>query len=372
MASGIFSISACPQTSRSWQTMGNQGFPARNSYGNNLPMGNTVFSNGANNCSKKAETVSTMKSEEMRTFLRNLKQTSIQKDNPYAVTSKDKVNGFLELSGSPDSEEDETVPKTTQYNYNEVANKIQQAKTSVGAGQALISAKRKVLEVKRKIASGEGDPEELQLALTHARRMEIVAGRKKRHLEMEEMIVTTQRRDEMLDKMEEAASDMKNAMVDAAGEEIAKQEDGIFKDREEMLDDITKEIGESGAAVSDEMMSELNEMIAEFGEEELKALEESMEQFENLEVLDPHMSKEDLEDLKRKHRNAENKAIVKANMDYLKEMIKQTVQKGGSIPGMGGGLFRSPEMPSAGVPVGIETAAVSAANVSMPSIDVQV
>ena len=63
-------------------------------------------------------------------------------------------------------------------------------------------------------------------------------------------------------------------------------------------------------------------MVAEFGEEELKQLEEAMEAFESMEVLDPHMSDEQFEDLKRKHRAAENKAIVKADMDYLKDMAR--------------------------------------------------
>ncbi len=47
-----------------------------------------------------------------------------------------------------------------------------------------------------------------------------------------------------------------------------------------------------------------------------------MEMLESMEIVDPHMSKEDLEDLKRKHRASEDKAIMKANMDYLKDMIK--------------------------------------------------
>ena len=44
----------------------------------------------------------------------------------------------------------------------------------------------------------------------------------------------------------------------------------------------------------------------------------SQEMLENMEIVDPHMSEEELEELKRKHRAAENKAIVKAEMDYLK------------------------------------------------------
>jgi len=66
----------------------------------------------------------------------------------------------------------------------------------------------------------------------------------------------------------------------------------------------------------------MQEDSASFSEEELKELEEAMEMLETMEVVNPHMSKEDLEELKRKHRASEDKAIMKANMEYLKDMIK--------------------------------------------------
>lgn len=365
---------AC-QKSYSSPFLGNPNASAKNSGGTCQPAGNAMFSNSAGIYMKSTESGSGLKSKEMRTFLKNLTQTSYQKDNPYAVTYQDKLSGFLEMSGSPDSEEDELIQKNTGYNYNEVANKIQQAKTPVSASQALISAQRKVFEVRRKLACGDGDTQELQLALTHAMRMEMVARKKKHHLELEELVVTTQKRDEKLDQMEETVSDMKNAMLDALEGKVTQEEDAVFDKRKELGDEIMEEMEESGLKMSDERMSELNDMIAEFGEEELKELEETMEQLENLEVVDPHMSKEELEELKRKHRNAENKAIVKANMEYLKDMMKHTVQKGAGFSGMRGGLSLASPIPSAaafGVSVGAETAAVGAAEVNMPSIDIQV
>ena len=39
----------------------------------------------------------------------------------------------------------------------------------------MLAAKRAVSQIKRKISAGDGDPEELQLALTNAKRMEMVA-----------------------------------------------------------------------------------------------------------------------------------------------------------------------------------------------------
>ena len=276
-------------------------------------------------------------SDQMHRMLRELKQSPKEKQNPYAVTTKDKENGFLEISGSPDSDEEEKLEINVNYNYKEVATKIRSAKTSVSAGQALICAKRKVQEIKRKISSSNGDPEELQLALTHAKRMEMVARKKKHHLELEEMVQNTQKRDENKDRLEEAASDTKNAIIQAEEEKVTEKEDAIFDKRREILQSALEENKESNKKMSDEMIADLNRMISKFGEEELKQLEEAMEMLENMEIIDPHMSKEDFEDLKRKHRAAENKAIAKADMDYLKDLIKHQVEKGGNIPGMGQG-----------------------------------
>ena len=108
-------------------------------------------------------------SQQMRQMIRDLKQEQYA-----SKTSKDKVNGFSELSGSPDAAEEEEIDTSEKYNYKTVASKIQRAKTSISAGQAVLAAKRETLKIKRKISSGNGDPEELQLALTHAKRMEMV------------------------------------------------------------------------------------------------------------------------------------------------------------------------------------------------------
>ena len=291
-------------------------------------------------------------SQQMRQMIRTLKQDSSQNQN------NKKVNDFLEASGSPDAAEEETAA-ASNYNYKEVASKIQSAKTSNSAGQAVLTAKRAVSQIKRKISAGDGDPEELQLALTHAKRMEMVARKKKHHLELEEMVARTQKMDERFDKQEDAAQGIQSAITQAEEEKVTEKEDEIFDEREAMLEEALAQIEESGAAVSDEMMADLNKMISEFGEEELKELEEAMEMLENMEVVDPHMSKEDFEDLKRKHRASENKAIAKANMEYLKDMIKHELGKAGRTPGMGGGQS---------APVSVSSPAPQMANVSMPAM----
>ncbi|MCR5452656.1 MAG: hypothetical protein K6F00_08530 [Lachnospiraceae bacterium] len=310
-------------------------------------------------------------SKQMRYLIRQLKETPKKDQNAYSSTSKDKMNGFLELSGSPESDKAEKSKKSVKYNYKEVATKIQRAKNSVSAGEAVISAKRNVLDIKRKIADGDGDPEELQLALTHAKRMEMAARKKKYHLELEELVVNTQRRDENRDKMEEAAGDMKNAIIAAEEEKLSERADEIFNEREEILHDALEEQKEKNKQITDEMMADLNSMIAQLGEDELKELEESMEMLDLMEVIDPHMSKEDLEELKRKHRAEENKAIMKADMDYLKGMIKHQLEKGASMPA-GTAVNASGSVAPAVITAGADIAVPSSAGAETGSIDVQI
>ena len=313
----------------------------------------------------------TGRSEEMRELIKNLSTKKTEGPKTFVGVSQDKVKGYLDLSTSSTSKKTEKVKKPVRYSYKEVSAKILRAKTSVSAGQAVLAAKRKVIEVRRQISSGDGDAEELQLALTHAKRMEMVARKKKHHLELEEMVVNTQRRDENMDKMEEASDDIQSALVSAEEEKVTKEEDEIFEERQEMLEEAAAEAEERSSEVSEEMLDKLNKMISDFGEEELKELEEEMEMLESMEIIDPHMSEEELEDLKRKHRAAESRAIVKADMDYLKGMIKHQMEKGNSVSGgsSGGNTF---SMPSVTYTSSVEVSMPALAGADGMTLDIQI
>ena len=255
--------------------------------------------------------------QEMRRKVRELHSNSGQESGNL---SEPKI--LIEQTLADDEEDEEKIEKPVNYNYKEVSNKIQRAKTSVSAGQAFLAAKRKTLEIRRKIAAKEGDPEELQLALNHARSMELVAGKKKRHLELEEMAERTRQQDEVQEKTEETAERLKNTLVSAEEEKITGKEEEILGSRQDIMDEAAKEIRESGAGSAEDMLAELNKMLADMGEEELEQLEEAMELMENMEFIDPHMSEDEIKELKIKHRTSESKSMVKADMDYLKGMIK--------------------------------------------------
>ncbi|MCR4907325.1 MAG: hypothetical protein K5985_00720 [Lachnospiraceae bacterium] len=262
------------------------------------------------------------RTRELRKLIRGLNEDPKTAKNLHSATLKDKQNGFLELSGAPESSKSDRgkTKKPVHYNFMALSSRIHRAKTSWSAARAVSASKRKVLEIKGKIAVGESDPEELQLALTHAKRMEMAARKKMHHLELEELAENTRRREEREDNEEKAASGMKNAFISTAEEKISEREDEVFE----------------------EELSNLNNMLSELGDDELKNLEDAMELLENMELIDPHMSEEELDELKRKHRAAESRALLKADMDYLKGKLALMQEKGVSLSGINNGeLFIS-------------------------------
>jgi SpoVK/Ycf46/Vps4 family AAA+-type ATPase len=132
---------------------------------------------------------------------------------------------------------------------------------------------------------------------------------------------------------------MKQSLYSAYEEKITEAEEKIYAKREEERDALREQLAESDMDVSKEMMEEMEQLISELGEEQMEQLEEAMDLVESLEVIDPHMSKEDLEELKRKHRASEEKALLKADMDYLKGMVKLQQKSAGIIGGMSGSGF---------------------------------
>ncbi len=300
-----------------------------------------------------------IKNDKLRDLIRGLTEPVNKTGaNSNSATLSNKTNGYLDLTS--DYEKKAKSVKKYKYNYKEVSSRIRNAKTSVSAGQAVIAAKRKVAEIKRKLSNNSDDSGELQAALIHAERMEMAARKKKHNLELEELVSNTMKRDETNEKSEEKI----NEAASFTEEKISEKEDAIFEEKLEMLGEVVDEVKKQNLEeMSDEMIQELNEMIESFGEDELEELEEMMQLAESMEIVDPHMSEEDFNKLKAKHRASENKALMKADLDYLKAIIKITVESQAKSPNI------SPINTGA---VGFATPAISAVEASagnIPAID---
>ena len=156
---------------------------------------------------------------------------------------------------------------------------------------------------------------------------------------------------------------MKNALVTSAQDTVSEQEDAVFEERQQMVEEAGKQMEEESIQLSEDQMAALQQMLSDFGNDLLKEMEEAMEALENMEIPDPHMSPEELEKLKRKHRNAEAKAILKADLDYLKATIRHNMEHSNPLSNYG-----NSGVSPAGIPAAIPVTEVSA----VPAIDVQV
>lgn len=307
------------------------------------------------------------KRRELIKHIRQLYMTAQTDTNPYAKVSED-IPFWAKTNDEED--EDSLVNSELNYNFKEVSSKIQSAKTSVSASQAVLAAKRKVMELKRKMAQSGGDSEELELALTHAKRMEIAAKRKKNHLEMEEMVVANQKSKEQEDKLKKAAEDMKLTIIDVQRDKVVDEQAKLSKIQSEKLIEEAEKIREKTKIASDEMMEQMSALLEEFGEEESRMLEEMSDMLDTMEIIDPHMSKEELKELKIKHRNAENKELLKADMDYLKgtyEHLSKMSAAGNLSPIAGMDMMSNVSMQDSGISV-----SVSGSEMSGTTFDVQI
>lgn len=252
------------------------------------------------------------------------KQAEALKDNANAVTGTEEK----------DDKEDKLLNSANTYNFKEVSNKIMRAKTSVSAGQAVVAARRKISELRRKL-SMDTDNDDLQLALTHARKMEIVASRKKNNLELEEMAENTRKRDEQLKTLQDSASSLKNDEIEAVKDKITDEQLKNIEEQSEISreearqnrEKLNEKIEES-RELTEQMMESTEELTDELSDAEGEMLREMSEMLDAMEVIDPHMSEEELNKLKTKHRLSENKALMKADLDYLKGVFKELDVKG--------------------------------------------
>ncbi|MCR5420711.1 MAG: hypothetical protein K6E98_06890 [Lachnospiraceae bacterium] len=266
-------------------------------------------------------------------------------------------NGNMGLIGCPenktdavDSEDDNSEDKLLNsgkiYNFKEISNRIMRAKNPISAGQALIAAKRKISEIKRKLANGNGDSDELQMALVHAKKMETVAKRKKNNLEMEEWVQNTEKRDEMFDKEKKASSLSIDEYERIKDEILDKQmkliDDNSAKLREEFekkqieLEKDIEDTKEETELLTEKMQEQMEGFLDEMDDSQSEMLRELSEVIDSMEIIDPHMSEQELNKLKLKHRLSENKAMMKADMDYLKGTFEGMDAKGSAFSTFGG------------------------------------
>ncbi|MDE7358689.1 MAG: hypothetical protein K2N39_04525 [Lachnospiraceae bacterium] len=185
--------------------------------------------------------------------------------------------------------------KKLNYNYKKISRQITMNNTSTGARRVITKAREEVVSLLRKQMSGKYDETDIRHAIIHARKMERIARRKKKHLEEEEK-------------------------AKATGKGLVEQ---------------------GAASGEDEQMKKLEESMENLKDEELERMQELMEEYEKLmqeleetsgtnDIMkeymgasEQEMSPEEVDKLRKKHRADEMKDIVEADMKYLKAMFNK-------------------------------------------------
>ena len=181
------------------------------------------------------------------------------------------------------------LKKRLPYNFKQLSRQISQAKTSDTARSLVSKMQAKLSWLYKKLKSGEYGEREVSAAIIHAASMERIAKRKVKHLEEEE-----------------AAEN--GGGIGSAGE-----------DEEIYGKDELKESMKENQEISDEMMRKMMEEIEEL---EKELAEESLSEMQDMLSCAPgDMSEEEIDKLKRKHRNSEEKQLTKADLRYLKALF---------------------------------------------------
>ncbi len=189
--------------------------------------------------------------------------------------------------------------KKLNYNYKKISRQITMNNTSTGARRVITKAREEVVSLLRKQMSGKYDETDLRHAIIHARKMERVARRKKKHLEEEEKAAAT-------------------------GKGLIEQ--GAASDEDEQM----KKLEESMENLKDEELERMQELMEEY-ERLMQELEQTggandlMKEY--MGATEQEMSPEEIDELRKKHRAAEMKDIVEADMKYLKAMFNKLARE---------------------------------------------
>lgn len=177
------------------------------------------------------------------------------------------------------------------YNFKRVSAHIMTAKTPLFAGKAVREARSSVVSLLMKQMSGDYDDREIDSALEHARKMERIAKKRRKHMEEEE-------------RAKQTGSCMVEEEVETAEGRKAEEENTKTERR-----------SEQNAQKLDEMARELERMIKE-SEQALKDLAQELTDA-SYEDMDPKQ----LDNMKRRHRAQELREIMEADMKYLKALF---------------------------------------------------
>lgn len=189
--------------------------------------------------------------------------------------------------------------KRLTYNFKKISNRIMTAKTSSGAGKVVREARSELVALLMKQKSGKFDDKAVQDAITHARSMERVAKKRRKHIEQEERAQNT-------------GSSLVEEEADIAEEEKTEEEQEQEQTQEQA--ELTSEELEQISQELEQLMKESMEAMRDLADELMSASYEEMDD-------------KDIEKMKKRHRAEEMRDILEADMKYLKALFDRLAKE---------------------------------------------
>ena len=216
------------------------------------------------------------------------------------------------------------LKKRLPYSFKQLSREIREVKTSVSARPLVTRIQAKLSWLYKKLRSGEYGDSEITAAILHAAAMEKIAKRKVRHLEEEEEEIRKADFSEL-----RAQSRTGSPLPSVGGREAAENGNTALNapgEEEEIYgkDELEKSL-EENKDISDEKMRQMMEEIKEL-EEELA--EDMMSELQDMiSSSGKKMSEEEIKELKRDHRNKEDRQLTIADLKYLKALFDRLEQE---------------------------------------------
>lgn len=221
--------------------------------------------------------------------------------------------------------------KKLNYNYKKISRQITMSRTTNGIRRVITRARDQVVDLLRKQMSGKYDETDVRHAIIHARKMERVARKKKKHLEQEEKADATGKA--LIEKGEDSSNEDEK--------ELEKAANGLSKEELERL-----------IAEYEELMQEM---------EQASGMDEVMKEY--MGATEVEMSPEEVDQLRKKHRSDEMKDIVEADMKYLKALFNKLAREKQETAN--GNPSVSLELEGVEIPISQETTEAAAAAAEM-------
>lgn len=234
--------------------------------------------------------------------------------------------------------------KKLHYSFKSISSQLLQSKTSMDAAKVVRKARRQVISLqgKRLHESAKYDSNELEAAIAHAQAMLLVARKKVKHLQEEEMAkvkggICAGSLEEKKEQENELAEEEKAALEqlsanggnrpakEEAGDMFFSQDDAMLA-RQEWIEAYEEAMSQSGLQ---EMAVSMNDAMEDFADEMSDSMRELLEEMglselaESTSGVEVDMDPEDYKQMKLKHRLEEMRAIALADAKYLKAMFNR-------------------------------------------------